>query len=219
MYRTLGLLALCGCATTSNLENHWFDPMAPNRYEDFERVFLIVFVDGEPRRRNAELALAAALGRPKTVPAHAYAPSAGLTANGELVREQLLAAGFDAAVVVRFVERVRDQRWVPGGPVMARPMLGPVGMGINPWGMNGFAPVWGWGYNMWHDPGYMRVDETYFYETDVYDLKRDTLLWSGLTSTLNPANFSDKVDSIAQTVIGQMRRDGVYARAAAAGAP
>ncbi|MBL8950581.1 MAG: hypothetical protein JNK82_07390 [Myxococcaceae bacterium] len=202
--------ALSGCATTSNLENHWFDPTAPTRYRDFKRVFLFVFVNNEPQRRNAEVAFAAALGSQNTIAAHTHPRSQTLTANGELAREQLLAEGFDGAVVVRFVERVRDQRWVPGGPVMARPLMAPAG--INPWGMNGFAPVWGFGFNTWHDPGFVAVDDTYYYETDVYDLQRDSLLWSGLTSTLNPQSFGSKVGSIVETVIAQMRRDGVYER-------
>lgn len=204
----LAAVLIAGCAPRSRLENHWFDPSTPRSYQDFRKVMVIAFVPDEAGRRRAEAALARALGGSNQVLAHTYPVSSPLGRDGEVVRSQLLEAGFDGALIFRFLAREAEQRWVPGG-VGLGPFVGPRDI-RHPWGLNGFGPVWADSWAVWADPGQLRIDQRYYYETDLYDLENDSIVWSGLTSTLNPRDFTRKVDSIAGAVIEQMRKDGVF---------
>jgi hypothetical protein len=204
----LAVMLFAGCAPRSRLENHWFDPSTTRTYQDFRKVLVIAFVPDEAGRRRAEAALARALGGSNQVVAHTSPVSSRLGSDGELARNRLLEAGFDGALVFRLLAREAEQRWVPGGVALG-PFVGPRDA-RNPWGLNGFGPVWGESWAFWTDPGQIRIDQRYYYETDLYDLESDRIVWSGLTSTLNPSDFTRKVDSIAAVVIGQMRKDGVF---------
>lgn len=217
------LVLLNGCAPVSYLDNHWFDPGQRTAYTDFKKVLVVAFIDTESGRRNAENTLVRELGAGNSIAAYTYSFSKEILQNGKLVKDELIQKGFDAAIVLRFMEVEKDQRWIPGNIGPMEPIGGFVpnngmmmqnGMiqngGFNQWGMNGFAPMWGWGMNMINDPGSYVTDKTYFYETDLYDLKKDNIIWSGVTTTMNPSSFMKKINSIIKTVIAQIKKDGMY---------
>jgi hypothetical protein len=194
----ISLVVLTGCGTTSELQNHWFDPSTDAHYANYKKVLVAAFVNTETGRRAAETELVEALGRRNSVASYKHDVSSDVMKTGENAKIELIDKGFDAALVLRFVEKEKDQRWMPGF----------MGNGFSPaWG---FGPMWGWGWSMWHDPGMAIVDKTYYYETNLYDLKTDKLIWSGITSTMNPISFNSKIKSIAQAVTEQMRKDGIF---------
>ena len=72
-----------------------------------------------------------------------------------------------------------------------------------------------WGYHSmyygaYYDPGYYREDVTYVVECILYSFDKNQLLWTGLTSTVNPSNREKSVDDIVQAVFEQMQRDGLF---------
>lgn len=203
------LVCLSSCATNSYLDNHWFDPSNTTSYKDFKKVLVVAFISSESGRRVAENMMVRTLGG-NSVAAYSYNFDKQIIENGSLVKEELVKRGFDAAIVLRFMEKEKDQRWIPGNIGLMPPMMG-MGMGFNQWGMhNGFAPMWGWGMNMMNDPGRYVTDKSFIYETDLYDLKKDNIIWSGVTTTMNPTSFNNKIQSIVKTTISQMQKDGVY---------
>ncbi|MCU0420094.1 MAG: hypothetical protein MUC38_10630 [Cyclobacteriaceae bacterium] len=202
-----GMLTLAACGTVSMLQNHWFDPSSAIRYRDFQKVLVVAFVGNETGRRTTEAQVAQALGRLNSVPSHTYPMGNAIVSNGELVKSDLLKNGFDGALIIRLIDKQKEERWIPGS-IQPMPMM--VHPGVNAWGMHGFGAMWASGWNTWNNPGHMVVDKTYFYEVNLYDLQKDNIRWSGITSTMNPTNFVDKIASISETVINQMKRDGAY---------
>jgi hypothetical protein len=217
-----GIVFLNGCSTVSHLDNHWFDPGRRTSYTDFKKVLVVAFIGSESGRRTAENTMVSELGSGNSIPAYTYNLSSQIIQNGTLVKDELIKKGFDAAFVLRFMEKEKDQRWIPGNIGLMQPVGGFLNNGVmmqngmmfnggfNQWGMNGFAPMWGWGMNMINDPGRYVTDKTYMYETDLYYLKKDNIVWSGVTTTMNPSGFINKINSIVKTVTSQMKKDGVY---------
>jgi hypothetical protein len=149
------IITLGGCGTTSFLDNHWFNPTTTSTYTSFKKVLAVAFVGNEANRRAAETTLANALGRNNSIAAHSYPLSDTLYKTKEVIKEELQHRGFDAALVLRCVEKEKDLPWIPGtnfgimspGMMMANNGLllqnGVWGgnMVLNQWGMAGFTPM------------------------------------------------------------------------------
>ena len=61
---------------------------------------------------------------------------------------------------------------------------------------------------MYYDPGYYTTDKTYYVEVNVYSTRKDGLIWSGVTSTMNPTSRSDLFGSVINAVNKRMRKEG-----------
>ena len=75
-------------------------------------------------------------------------------------------------------------------------------VGPSPWGYYGHS------YGYYSTPGYVRTDVRYTVETNLYSTKRDGLMWTSTTSTVNPTDLGTTVDEIMQAVYDRMKRDG-----------
>jgi hypothetical protein len=199
---TAGLFA---CSPSTRVEQSWVDPNPSARMKDFKRILVISFTDNVTSRRVIETQIAQSIGE-RAVPSFNYPGIASAGRDGNVVKNTIMTDGFDAAVISRLVDKEKEQSWIPG---MMMPMG--MGMGMGPWGMGGMGGMWGAGMGMGMGMGmggHMVVDKIYYYETNVYDLKTDRLLWSGITSTMNPSRIERKVRDITKAIVRQMQVDG-----------
>lgn len=196
---------MTSCGPSTRIEQSWAEPNPTARMKDFKRVLVIGFADNETSRRVIETEISRTIG-PKAVPSFNYPGVASAGRDGNVVKRTITTDGFDGAVILRLVDKEKEQTWIPG---MMMPMG--MGMGMGPWGMGGFGGMWGAGMGMGMGMGmggHMVQDKIYYYETNVYDLKTDKLQWSGITSTMNPSRIERKIRDITDAVVKQMRRDG-----------
>jgi hypothetical protein len=186
------LLVACASSST-NLTSSWKDPqtVGPVHY----RRVLAVLVDQNPAlRRSLEDKLASQI--PNATPSYTVIPEERLR-DEEWVANKVRDAGFDGAVVMRFVGKEKSTTYVPGaGPVYVV-------------GSRGFATYWGtsWGYS----PGYTQEDVTVVVETSLYDINKGKIIWAGRTETQNPSSAEEVVTGIVQASVKQMRKDGLLA--------
>jgi hypothetical protein len=184
---------LVACAASTKLTSSWKDPqtIGPVRYS---RV-LAVLVDANPAlRRSVEDKLASQI--PNATPSYTVIPEERLK-DEEWVANKIRDAGFDGAVVMRFVGKKKSTTYVPGAaPVYVV-------------GSRGFATYWGtsWGYS----PGYTQEDVTLVVETSLYDINKGKIIWAGRTETVNPSSANEVVTGIVQASVKQMRKDGLIA--------
>ncbi|MFT5917832.1 MAG: hypothetical protein ACI81T_004349 [Bacteroidia bacterium] len=52
-------------------------------------------------------------------------------------------------------------------------------------------------------------DRVYYLEADLFDVKEDKLIWSIQTKTYNPTDLSKFTEGFAQTVVKEMKKDGI----------
>ncbi len=57
------------------------------------------------------------------------------------------------------------------------------------------------------------MDRVVRVETLVYSLKRDELLWAGVSATLDPTRLEDFIGELAASVSKEMSRDGLLTAA------
>jgi hypothetical protein len=127
------------------------------------------------------------------------------TASKNIDKSQLLdkikGTGVDAILTVALLDKETETRYVPGtngyAPV---PRFGYYGM------FSGYYYNW---YPTLYSPGYYAEDKIYFIETNLYDAKKETLLWSAQSETYNPSDLKNFSREFANIVITRMKRDGI----------
>jgi len=153
------------------------------------KVVAFVVIKSEAIRGNGEHQLCERIKSVPCTPAFAVVADAD-RGNVEKMAQQVDAAGFDGAVVLRYAGRRTEQTYVPPAP----------------------APLWGYygyGWGMAYDPGYVRQDELVDVETAVYSVKDRKLLWAGTTESMNPRDVRRTVDEIVAAVAAEMRKEGL----------
>ena len=198
MKKTIQLLAVvlffASCGSSTHIEKSWRDPEVTVDMARLNKVLVMALLKNETNRRVAEDQLVALLNG-KGVASYNYFAS-GIPENKEdEIRQKLKDEGFDGAIVMRLIDVDKDVKYVPGS-------------------FNTFPVYYGrfWGYyrnswNNYYQPGYYENTKKYTVETNVYSLKRDKLIWSGLTSTVDPQNAEHLMHGVSSTIYKQMKKE------------
>lgn len=158
----------------------------------------MVMLMDESNRRVAEDKLVS-LMRTKAVQSYSYLGELPQNIDGTRLAEAMKADGYDAILIMRLAKQEKEVSYVPGSYPSSY---------YSPWGYYGYArPYYG-------DPGYIRTDNYYYVETNLYDLTSNKLIWSGMTSTWEPSNVPGAVEDIANAVHREMIEKGFLVPAA-----
>jgi hypothetical protein len=193
----LAAVLLTGCATTStSLLNTWKDPSAAGT--KFKKVLTVCACKNDGTRRTVEDRLAAAIKGSE--------PSYSVLTDDQLGdKEKTTAAlrdgGFDGVVMLRLVSVDKSATYVPGTayavPMGYHSMYGG-------WGYGGYAS-----YGVAYDPGYVQHDQLVNFDTNVYRVADEKLLWASRSQTDNPSNVDTMVDEIISETAKEMKKQGV----------
>jgi hypothetical protein len=119
------------------------------------------------------------------VPSYALISDAEM-ADEETLRERIGRSTFDAVVVLRLVSVDRQPIWIPGN-----------------W--QGFFYAYS-GWPTW-EPGYERIDTFVRFETSVYSVPGDHLIWAAASRTINPASAKSLAHDAAGVVAARLKKD------------
>jgi hypothetical protein len=195
-----GLVAavlLTGCATTSTeLVNTWKDPAAGGT--KFKKVLTVCACKDDGTRRTVEDRLAAAIAGSQ--PSYSVLSDEQL-GDRERTRQALKDGGFDGVVMLRLVSVDKSQTYVPGStyvvPAGYHSMYGG-------WGYGGYAA-----YGAVYDPGYVREDQLVNFDTNIYRISDEKLLWASRSQTTNPNSVSELIDGIIAETAKEMKKQNV----------
>lgn len=191
----MAALVLAGCATTASIENSWRDPEAAVDMSKLNKVLIVAMLKNEAHRRAAESQLAGLLNG-KGVPSYDYFASQVIFKNENQLKKQMKDDGFDGAIVLRLADVEKDIRYVPGS------------YRTYPTYYNRFWPYF---LNSWSDysmPGHYATTKRFTVETNVYSLKTEKLVWSGLTTSVDPQSTEKMMKAIGKEVYNRMKKDG-----------
>jgi len=186
---------LISCGTTAHIENSWRNPEVSVDVTRLNKVLIVALLKDETNRRAAEDQMATLLPG-KAIASYNYFPKNISTENEESIQEKIKDDGFDGIVIMRLADVEKDIQYVHNSTY---PYPGY------------YRRFWGYYWNAWnafYDPGYYRTTKTYTVETNVYSLKRDQLIWSSTTSSVDPANVQKLMNASANVVFKEMKKQG-----------
>jgi hypothetical protein len=193
-----GVAALATVSLTAapQLKSSWrnFDPAAT----PVSRVVVVGFTNELATRRSMEDGLTAEIRKNggKAEPSYTLVPGA-LPKEPSAMKEKVVAAGFDGAVVVRLAGVRQEQAWDPGY------------VSVMPTSYGSVWTYWGyWGPYAW-DPGYLRTDTVVRIEIVAYSVDRDMMIWSGLSESTNPGSVRQLIQQVAVPVGAELKKRNV----------
>lgn len=194
---TVCLLASCSSTHSSTkVVNSWKDPTATISSSQVDKILFIALVRDEPYRRMMEDKLVA-LSKGKGIPSSTFITGSNLTENDKAAFDQKFKSdGIDLVVIMRLKDVKEEPRYVPGTQTYG----GYGGMGGGYWGGYNYAAP------MYSTPGFYTTDKSYLVETNVYSVAQSKLLWSGITSSVNPSYTT--TEEISRAVVESMKKEG-----------
>jgi hypothetical protein len=79
-----------------------------------------------------------------------------------------------------------------------------------PWG---FYDHYGYSYNyVTYDPGYSVTRTNFRLDTNLYDVKTEKVLWSGVSQTMNPKSDNKLIDDVIKVVMNALKKNGLVTK-------
>ena len=204
-----GIILTVGCASSTRVTSTWKAPEAT--VQPYKKIAVVGIIREADRtlRERMEQKLAAEL---KTLGYNAfsayatYGPKEFEGLNEEQVNKHLKDEGVDAVMTVVLLDKEKERDYVPGRfvntPYFTRHNL-----------------FWGYYSSLNYrigSPGYYDVQTRYFWESNLYDLNKQQLVFSVQTQSFDPATKESLADDYGQKIIQSMVDKGVLHRNAGA---
>jgi hypothetical protein len=193
-----GLLLGAGCVSTE-LETSW---RAPDVGEiEFDKIMVMAVAPDGALRRTAEEAMQREIERVPTVAAYELLQNEEDLKDRMRVAEAVREAGVDGLIVLRFIRDDTEVIYRPGNR-MPPPYTSFWGYYTRPYAL---APFY-WDYR---DQPEVVSSRVVGIETNIYNARDESLIWSGYTRTRDPANIEQLVAEVADVVRDHLREQGL----------
>jgi hypothetical protein len=184
----IAALMFAGCASTE-LVNQWSNPAYTAPW--FKRVMVIAVTRQASIRRNFEDEFVAQLKAAgvDAVPSYQYIPDEGQVEE-PLLNKAVLAAGADAAIITRLVQKEQKTQITPG---------------VYPPPAFGFYGWYSWGWAGYYEPPRVYQYDVYTSETSLYDVTRNQVVWAGTAQTTAPGDIDKEIKNYAEIMIDALK--------------
>lgn len=198
------LLAIASCSSTK-VTSSWKAPGTEVKVNSRHVLVLGIMNKGQSHalRSNMEDQLATEL-RNSGVDA---TPSSSVFNSRQFNNEQkalraLKNKGYDAVMTISLLNKSKETHYNPG-TVYYEP----------------YGPYYGhwWGYYRWrygsvYTPGYYSEDTKFYWETNLYDLRQDKMLYSVQSESFDPSSIESLGNDYAKNVVKDMMKQGLMVK-------
>lgn len=187
------LVLLGGCAPSTSIVATWHDPEVKLVEGHYRKILVICMLQDEATRRTGENHMELFM-RGHGVASYKYFGNHLEALQDSGMTAQLFDDGYDGLVIMRLVDKDKEQTYVPGASYPT--------YYYDPWSYYGYS------YGYYSTPGYVQTTVKYYVETNLYSTRRKGLIWTSTTTTVDPEDLVTTVDDIMQVVHDRMVSDG-----------
>jgi hypothetical protein len=191
-------LTAAGCAAKTKFVSSWKEPSVQKG--SVKKIFVVGVARDLAIRRTFEDGFKKALAPSKVAatPSYEWFPDPDLSkVDRDATAARLKDQGFTHVLVSRLVDQKTIETYVP--PTV---MYGGVG------------PAWPGYYGGWYpymsttyvaSPGYVQSNEVFSIETNLYDLSKEGVAWSGMTETTLSGGREGEITDFINTIVYEMK--------------
>ena len=203
-----GMATLCSCSPSTRITASWVEPSARNQTASGKTVFIASLTRNLEVRSKLEDALAR---EAETRQIRAIKSSEhfrpdffqNIPSEQQLLT-QIRETGANSILTVSLIDTKSETRYVPGTRTYSPyPFYSWYG---------GFYSYYNYWRPSFYDPGYYVEDKTYFFETNLYSVEKNQIIWSAQSETMNPGSIDDFVSTYPKVIIAQLIKDGLLTR-------
>ena len=194
---------LQSCGSSSTITGSYLNmAMEPRTYD---RAFVMAITENTVARNEVEnafvaRAVAAGMTAVRSIDVFPVSFKEKTVAGKEVLDGVIKKSGADIVVTMALVDEKHESRYV-GGSTAYNPMAyGYYG---------GYYPYYSTRGAYMYNPGYYTEEKVYFFETNLYDVASEKLIWSAQSKTVNPTNLKSFAKEHTDALIYKMRKDGL----------
>jgi hypothetical protein len=187
-------LFAASCSSTK-ITSSWREPDKTVMLNNLSKILVVALFKNETESRKAEDQMASYLNG-KGVVSYNYFKSKFDKTNEEAIRKKIKADGFDGAITMRLVDMEQEKIFIPGDR-----------SGF-PAYYYSFSSYYHGSFNYYNNPGYYTTTKIYTVEVNVFSIKEDKIIWTGLTKTTDPKGVKKMTEEITKVVYKRMRKEG-----------
>lgn len=202
LFSVLGLLFIMSCGT-SRITSSWKAPDAtPRRYNKIMVLGLIRTTDRslQENMENHMVGDLQSLGYNAVSSLQEYGPKAFDGMDEQAAMNKLKSSGVDAMITIVLLDKEKEKSYVPGHIYY-----------YSPYGYY-YRHFWGYHtaiYRRIYEPGYYVTNTRYFWESNVYEMNNQKLLYSVQTQSFNPANSESLGHEYGQLIVKSIAEHGI----------
>jgi len=191
-------MVIASC-TTTHITSSWKEPGKQVSINKLNKVLVLALFRDETNRRKAEDEMVTYLNG-KGVVSYSYLDDNLNKKDEEAIRTQIKADGFDGAVTMRLVDVDKDKVYTPGN------------ITTYPTYYRNFSGYYSRNWRYYSTPGYYSTTKTFTVETNVYSIKEDKIIWTGITKTTDPEGVQKMTEEIVKVVYKKMIQEGFISK-------
>ncbi|AQG81984.1 hypothetical protein [Spirosoma montaniterrae] len=193
---------MVGCGSSARITGSWKSPDAVRKA--YTKVLVAALTSDAYARQTVETDLVSRLQRKGIQATRSIDIFPPTFREGKLpAREDIIKTiretGHDAVLTASLIKSNTETRYVPGTLTYA-----PVG----PYYSN-FYGYYSRVYPMVYSSDYYTTLDTYFLETNLYEVGSEKLLWSAQSKTYDPPSIRDFSRDLAQLTVDRLAKDGI----------
>jgi len=192
---TLLISTLITACTTTKIKSSWREPNKQVVISKLNKVLVVALFKDETSRHKAEDEMVGYLNG-KGVVSYNYLNISLDKKNVDSIHAKIKADGFDAAVTMRLVDVEKDKTYTPDD-LLSYPSY-----------YQNFGGYYYRSLSLFSTPGYYSTTKIYTVETNVYSIKENRIIWTGLTETTNPDGVKKMTEEITKVVYKKMVKEG-----------
>ncbi|MBS1504508.1 MAG: hypothetical protein JST32_20775 [Bacteroidetes bacterium] len=201
-FAVLSLVLMMGCAT-SKITSSWKAPDAvPQRYNKIMVLGLIRTADRtlQENMENHMVGDLRALGYNAVSSLQEYGPKVFDGMDEQTAMNKLKNSGVDAVITIVLLDKEKEKSYVPGHIYYYSPYS------------YYYRHFWGYHtaiYRRIYEPGYYVTNTRYFWESNVYDMDTQKLLYSVQTQSFNPSDSESLGHEYGQLIVKSITEHGL----------
>lgn len=128
-----------------------------------------------------------------------YGPKAFDKMDEEAAIGKIKNTGVDAVITIVLLDKKKERKYIPGN------------LFFSPYGYY-YNHFWGYRstlYNRIYEPGYYVTDTKYFWESNLYDMETQKLVYSVQTQSFDPSNSESMGHEYGQIIVKDMIRNNI----------
>jgi len=197
------VLVLVAACSNSKVTSSWVDP---NTKGPLKKVMVVALLNNKDRnlKQQMEDQLAQELtaqGIVATTAYHDFGPKSFEGLKEKQVINRLKNSGIDGVITVVLLNKSKEQNYVPGN-VQYQPQT----VYVRRSRFYGYYATY---YDRIYTPGYYETNTNYFFETNLYDVSRNKLLYSAQSESFDPSSVDKMADNQSKVIVKDMKKKEV----------
>lgn len=194
----LTTLLFVSCAST-RITSSWREPDKRIDISNLNKVLVVALLNSESSRHKAENQMAKYLDG-KGIVSYQYLGDTFNENDEEALHAKIKADGFDGAITMRLLDVEKEITYIPGT------------IATYPHYYHTFGGYYIRSWRYFTMPGTYSTTRTYTIETNVYSIKEDIIIWTGLTESTNSQGIAKMMEEITEVVYDTMVSEGFISK-------